>query len=180
MEDSNLWLLPSIISALAGIVGVAAGGFTTYKISKLQEKKTEERKKKEKQESIIEKIIEKLLLLENSRNILVNDITISALKKTPPSQKRNARIIELMNQFDANSAMVATWIEMYFDSQKEKWSLCINGINKCMKQAAILKEDHELERDPDWSALQKNFNEGLKEIGTIPMDITNELKLKLK
>lgn len=180
MPDSNLWLWPSIISAGAAIIGAIAGGLASYRISKVQEEKIEERRKKEKEEHIIEQIIEKLLLIENTRTLLVTDISLSALKDTPPSHKRGARIIELMTQFDTDSSMISTWFEMYFDSHKQSWSLCINGINKCMAQVEQLKEDYKLERNIDWTVIQENFKEGLKEIGTTPMDITKELKLKLK
>ena len=165
-----------IIAAASGLLGAAIGGFATYKTASFQFDKEEQRISQDRKINRAEKIIEKLLILNRTQELLSQ--YLSNLKNTKNSEfpLLEQRVEQIFSDFNQDSAIIATWIEVYFEKEiGERWNTCLDGIGVCHTEvirAKRLRDSSEI----DWDIIEKNFNLGTEKIGKNPKEICKKLK----
>ena len=167
-----------INAAIGGSIGAIVGGCISLYIFRQERNKEKETERKE----IVEKIAEKLIILDNHQQHLAR-----WMQKAKQSQEEgkffvyDERLWSDKEKFDKNCDLIAVWIYLYFSKDlQEKWNLCQDGMNRCFHRFVIAEAIIKDGKSPNWGDLIKEFNEGAEQIGSIPKEIVDILKKDLK
>lgn len=174
---------PEYIALAISVIAVCVNVYISWKNRKYALAKEEYFKLKQ----VAEKIIAKLLILENHREELGN-----FFEYLHNAYKNKSRVIDIDNtldksDFEKNTHDIASWIEIYFSDLGESWNLCMDCMSKIYNIVFRLNMVVENNADStmvkqlvDWDAFRKDFNNALEELNNTPKKISDAIKRELK
>jgi len=166
----------------AAILSTLITGYLAWEISSLGYRQQRKKEKEERKREMVEKITEKLLILDTHQDSLKRWI-----EKAMESQRKHtkflydSRIWSEKDKFDKNSELVSTWLYLYFSKEiQQKWNSCLEAMEQCFGQCLVVKSMIESGESPNWEKVAVEFNKGAEKMGSTPREIVDILKKDLK
>ncbi|GAB0174520.1 MAG: hypothetical protein HHAS10_03990 [Candidatus Altimarinota bacterium] len=134
-----------------------------------------------KYQTISEKLIQKLILVDNHRETLIKYVQNSQIE----SVSKGSKFINLTDSFnkdlfEQNQHEIATIIFIYFPEIIEDWNKCLDLMEKLYGTALIIPFSKQHGIDIDWKKLIDDFNEINIKIGDLPNKISTKIKDEVK
>lgn len=129
---------------------------------------------------IAEKVISKLIILENDREKL--KLYFEALRQAQKISGNVDDINDTLNkaEFENECTEVVTLIEIYFDNLGEDWNLCLYEMEKLYNLAFRLRIKVENGENINWQKEACCFNEISEKLGNNPKEISDRIKDELR
>ncbi|MCX6717275.1 MAG: hypothetical protein NTU76_01185 [Candidatus Taylorbacteria bacterium] len=129
----------------------------------------------------VEKIIAKLLFLDNHREKLRVFIELSYKANTA----QNTIFIDSNDTFNKNifeegGEEITALIDIYFPKIGNDWNFCLEKMSSLFTSAFILNKNIENKNPIDWKKEADNFNAVNESLGDKPKEIADLLKGELK
>lgn len=132
-------------------------------------------------QQVAERIISKLLFLENHREKL--KIFIKYAFKA--SQKEQSVFIDTNDtfnkaDFEQDGEEIVALIDIYFNNLGNDWNFCLDKMSALFTQSLILNDKLKQKQNIVWKTEIENFNKLSLELGVRPKEIGDRIKLNLK
>ncbi len=167
---------PEYIALLISVIAV----IVNVHISNKNRKHSLAKEEYFKLQQIVEKIIAKLLILDNDH---VKCSTYLELAHRA-SNTKNSVFIDSNNtlnkdDFEKNGEDITAWIDIYFGEISPEWNTCLDLASKLHTQIFILSKKIESNDLIDWEKEIKEFNDTSRNLAHKPKLIADRLKVKV-
>lgn len=168
---------PEYIALLVSVIAICVNVYISYKNRKHSLAKEEYFKLQQ----IVEKIIAKLLVLNNFQAKLKTYVELTY--KT--SKSSNSLFIDSNDTFnkeifDKNGEEVTAMIDIYFGDIGTEWNYCLDKMSGLHTSVFILSKNLENKTPVDWKLVIDIFNKQSIDLADRPKQIADKLKQELK
>ncbi len=176
MGEWSALLKPEFLALLVSVVAICVNVYISYKNRQYDLIKEEYFKK----QKIVEKIISKLLILENHREKLKTFFELSF----HTSKNKNSLFIDSndtfnRSEFEKEGEEIATFIDIYFTELGEDWNFCLIKMSDLYTLVFKLSKKVEMGQDIDWQQEGNMFNKISEQLDEKPKAIARKLKAEL-
>lgn len=179
MDIECLYFLkkPEYIALIVSVGAVCINVYISYKNRKYAFAKEEYFKLQQ----VVEKIIAKLLILDNQQARLKTYIEL-AFKA---SESSNSVFIDSNNTFnkeafERNGEEITAMIDIYFGDLAQEWNDCLVRMSDLHTHIFILSKKLELKEEVQWKIEIESFNKLSLGLAGKPKNMADKLKQKLK
>jgi hypothetical protein len=167
---------PEYIALMVSVVAI----FINVYISRENRKHSLAKEEYFKLQQTVEKIIAKLLILNNQQERLKTYIELN-YKASQMSDGVFVDANDTFNKdiFEKNGEEIAAMIDIYFDDIGKEWNYCLEKIGHLHTLAFILGKNIENKKTIDWKKEIEDFNKISSELAEKPEQIAKKLKQKL-
>jgi len=132
-------------------------------------------------QNVVEKIIAKLLILNNEQARLQTYLELVCKANIKPNSIFIDKNDTLNNDdFEKNGEEITAWIDIYFEDLGEEWNVCLNMMGDLNTQIFKLSKKLEWKEEVDWKIEIESFNKVSAELADKPKAMADKLKLFLK
>lgn len=127
--------------------------------------------------AIVESLIEKLMLLENHRDLMLSYLQLHY----EASMKEDAKFIDLNNTLDISSFQssqekIITMIFLYFHEFHEDWNECVNTMSSILTIISTIEIKSKENVQINWKEYIEDFNNLNQELGDKPLELCEKIK----
>jgi len=176
--NSSYWLMqPEYFALLISVIAI----FINLYMSKKNREHILAKELYFKYQQNSEKIISKLLILQNQRNKF--DIWINNQHRANTEDKTifidsNDTLNKAL--FEENAHEIAALIQIYFPNIWDKWNDCLTSMGKLLSMLIILNIKIQKQEKIDWNKEIKSYEAEQKKLWEIPQELTLEIIKELK
>lgn len=168
----KLFTTPEYLALLISIIAICVNVY----ISRRNRKHALEKEIYFKYQKIAEKIIAKLLILENQREKFIIWIENSYKENTIPwTIFIDSNEAFDKSNFEKNSDEIAALIQIYFPQLWGIRSECLTQMGKMLSMIIILKTKIEHKENIEWEEIINQFNLELSELWNKPKEISDQI-----
>lgn len=173
----NFLKKPEYIVLLVSVVAICVNVYISYKNRKYSLAKEEYFKLQQ----VVEKIIAKLLILNNQQAKLKTYIELTY----KVSKSNNSLFIDSNDtfnkeRFDKNGEEITAFIDIYFGDIGTEWNSCLEKMSGLYTHVFILSKNLENKTQIDWKLVVDTFNKQSLDLADKPKQIADKLKQELK
>lgn len=168
---------PEYIALFVSVIAICVNVYISYKNRQHSLAKEEYFKLQQ----IVEKIIAKLMILNNQQEKLTKYVEL-----TYKAAKSNNSIFFDANDtfnkenFEKNGEEVTATIDIYFSDLGQEWNDCLVIMSDLFTQVFILNKKIEMKESVDWKAEIELFNKKSLDLADRPKNMADKLKLRLR
>ena len=169
-------LKPEYIALYISIIAICVNVYISWRNRKYALAKEEYFKLKQ----IAEKIIAKLICIENDREKLRIFFQLS-FKTTVNPELKFIDTNDTFNRedFEKEGAEVAAYIDIYFNDLKNMWNDCLDRMSQLFTITFIISKHIEERKVINWKTEADKFNTTNQELGHYPEEIGKRIKKEI-
>lgn len=127
--------------------------------------------------AIVESLIEKLMLLENHRDLMLSYLQLHY----EASMKEGTKFIDLNNtldtsSFQSNQERIITMIFLYFHEFHEDWNECVNTMSAILTIISTIELKSKEWAQINWKEDIEDFNKLNQKLGDRPLELCEKIK----
>jgi hypothetical protein len=130
-------------------------------------------------QQIAEKIIAKLLIMDNQLGKLIIYFGMAQKAEAEKAIHLDTNQTFDKNEFERDGGEIGAFLEIYFPEVRKEWNTCSDLMGQIYSLVLLVHLDKTQQRQIKWKEKAEEFKELLKDFGNKPQEISKSIQNKL-